>query len=81
VSFLVLCPHCGDRPYTEFWWGGELPQPLPGQASTGDEEFARVWLRRNAAGTQVEQWYHADGCKRWFVASRNTVDNRFDGID
>jgi sarcosine oxidase, subunit delta len=25
MALLLTCPNCGARPYTEFWFGGEVP--------------------------------------------------------
>ena len=52
----------------EFTFGGELPDPK-------DDDFARAWLRRNAAGVQAERWFHAAGCRRWLTLERDTVTN------
>jgi len=67
---------CGERPYTEFTYGGEL-RPL--EAPDAAAEFARVYLRENAAGVQEERWFHALGCRRWTTVRRDTVANRIEG--
>ncbi len=69
----IVCPNCGSRPYTEFWFGGELPD-------AGDQEFERAWLRRNAAGLQRERWFHYAGCRRWLTVERDTVTNEIHGV-
>jgi heterotetrameric sarcosine oxidase delta subunit len=72
----VECPLCGDRPFTEFSFGGELREvSSPDPAS----DFRRVYLRENVAGVQQERWYHAAGCKRWVSLARDTTTNRFEG--
>jgi len=76
MSLLVPCPTCGERPYTEFTYGGEL-RPL--EAPDAAAEFARVYLRENAAGVQEERWFHALGCRRWTTVRRDTVANRIEG--
>lgn len=76
MSLLVPCPTCGERPYTEFTYGGEL-RPL--EAPDAAAEFARVYLRENAAGEQEERWFHALGCRRWTTVRRDTVANRIEG--
>jgi heterotetrameric sarcosine oxidase delta subunit len=76
VSLRVRCAFCGERPFTEFAFGGELRETSsPDPAS----DFARVYLRDNAAGVQRERWYHAAGCKRWVTLDRDTTANRFEG--
>lgn len=75
MSLRVRCPFCGERPFTEFSFGGELraissPDPA--------EDFARVYLRQNTAGPQRERWYHAAGCNRWVTLDRDTTTDRFE---
>jgi heterotetrameric sarcosine oxidase delta subunit len=82
MTLKVTCPNCGPRYTTEFWFGGELvPHATP--AAPGVEplraDFERVWLRVNFAGVQTERWFHHAGCRRWFVAQRDTRTNAFHG--
>jgi len=75
VSLLVPCPFCGERPFGEFAFGGELrPVSSPGP----DEDFVRVYLRDNVAGMQEERWFHLLGCRRWATLRRDTTTNRFE---
>jgi len=73
LSLLVPCPHCGERPYSEFSFGGEL---RPIEAPDAEADFARVYLRENVAGIQEERWFHLLGCRRWLTLHRDTVTNR-----
>jgi heterotetrameric sarcosine oxidase delta subunit len=73
VSLRLPCPWCGDRPFTEFTFGGEL---RPVDAVDPEADFARVYLRANVAGVQDERWFHAMGCRRWLTLRRDTVTNR-----
>jgi heterotetrameric sarcosine oxidase delta subunit len=75
LGIKIPCPTCGPRDQTEFTFGGEL-RPL--SAATPDEEFARVYLRENAAGAQDERWFHLFGCRRWLTVRRDTTTNRFE---
>lgn len=75
MGFLIECPNCGLRPYTEFWYEGELVTRLPDDGITDSQEFDRVWLRRNVAGVQDEEWFHFAGCRRWLTVSRDTRTN------
>ncbi len=70
------CPTCGERPYTEFTYGGEV-RPIDAPDLRAD--FERVYLRENAAGPQDERWFHALGCRRWTTIRRDTASNRIEG--
>jgi heterotetrameric sarcosine oxidase delta subunit len=73
MGIRIPCPNCGSRPYTEFWFGGELPDP-------GAPDYERVWLRRNVAGLQAERWFHYAGCRRWLTLERDTETNEVRGL-
>ena len=75
MGFLISCPNCGQRDAAEFRWGGELNRrPEPDAA---DDAWSRyLYLRRNEAGLQTEWWFHRHGCRRWFLATRDTQTNR-----
>ena len=74
MSFLLPCPHCGNRSVYEFRFGGEVKRrPTPGAP---DEEWYRyTYAQNNRAGEQTEWWYHRAGCRQWLQAIRNTVSN------
>jgi heterotetrameric sarcosine oxidase delta subunit len=74
MSFLLPCPQCGPRDVYEFRWGGEQSQrPAPAAPAGAWVEYR--YFRDNVAGVQREWWYHRAGCRRWFVAVRDTRDN------
>ncbi len=74
MSFLLPCPQCGPRDVYEFRWGGALSRrPLPD--SPRDVWVSYLYLRDNEAGPQREWWYHRTGCRRWFLAVRDTRTN------
>ncbi|HVZ20743.1 MAG TPA: sarcosine oxidase subunit delta [Vicinamibacterales bacterium] len=75
MALMIPCPNCGPRPFTEFWWGGEVPGVPPTDDTDVEADFARVWLRANAAGEQEERWFHYAGCRRWLSARRDTRTN------
>jgi sarcosine oxidase subunit delta len=78
MTFLVPCPNCGPRSAEEFTFGGETsPRPPPGAPREALSRY--LYYRTNPAGTQVEWWYHRDGCQQWFVAVRDTRTNTFAG--
>lgn len=76
----IPCPHCGERSFTEFTFGGELREGPPGAAGDAEEDFRRVYLRTNAPSVQSERWFHAYGCRRWLTLRRDVGTNRVDGL-
>jgi heterotetrameric sarcosine oxidase delta subunit len=77
MGFKINCPNCGERSYHEYRFGGEL-QPYDPGAGT-DVDYANVWLHDNAAGPQVERWFHYAGCRRWLTLERDTRTNEIVG--
>ena len=75
MSLLVPCPFCGERPFTEFTFGGEL---RPVSSPDPEADFARLYLRENVAGVQEERWFHGYGCRRWLTLRRDTTTNRIE---
>jgi sarcosine oxidase subunit delta len=74
MSFLLTCPNCGVRRVDEFRFGGEYRERPQGTPSV-DEWGAYLYERTNVAGLQREWWYHRQGCKQWFIGTRDTVTN------
>lgn len=35
-----------------------------------------MYFKRNVRGIQTEWWYHRFGCELWFLADRDTSNNR-----
>jgi len=72
---LVNCPWCGARDETEFAFGGEAGIVRPADPdSLSDAEWADyLFMRENRRGMHKEQWWHAHGCRRWFIVERDTV--------
>lgn len=73
MGLQIPCPHCGSREFSEFSFGGEVRELA---SPDSQRDFDRVYLHANAAGPQVERWFHAYGCRRWFTITRDTVENR-----
>ena len=48
----------------------------PNQEASSDEWYEYVYTRRNIFGVEKEWWYHRFGCKRWFLAFRDTSNNQ-----
>ena len=74
MSFLLICPNCGEREVTDFAYGGEVV-PRPATKPSERELNAYNYFRRNVAGVQREWWYHRSGCRAWFLAERDTTTN------
>jgi heterotetrameric sarcosine oxidase delta subunit len=74
MSFLLPCPECGPRDVYEFRWGGERTERPPADASH-ETWMQYLYARANVAGVQEEWWYHRMGCRRWFLAVRDTRTN------
>ncbi len=75
MAFLIGCPNCGERNVYEFQFGGEqVVRPKPD--ATTPEWTKYFYVRRNVAGDQREWWYHKLGCRKWFVALRDTTTNK-----
>lgn len=75
---LIECPWCGARDESEFSYGGEagIVRP-PDPDSLSDAQWADyLFMRKNPRGKHTEQWNHAQGCRRWFNAERDTVTYR-----
>ena len=74
---LIECPWCGQCEQSEFQYGGEAHLNRATADSNDAELSAFLFLRSNIRGDTAERWFHAAGCRRWFNARRNTVDDRF----
>jgi sarcosine oxidase subunit delta len=72
----ITCPYCGQRDAEEFSIQGEVAGPRPSGMSTDAGSMAAfhayVHLRSNDFGLTREYWYHANGCRRLLVVSRDT---------
>lgn len=79
MALRIICPHCGSRPFTEFFFGGEVRR-LASSTDTLDDDYRRVWLPENLAGIQTERWFHSAGCRRWLTLERDTLTNEVHGV-
>jgi sarcosine oxidase subunit delta len=73
---VIPCPLCGERPYTEFHYGGDASKRRP---ALGGAEL-RAWhdylfLFDNPKGPHREYWQHHQGCRQWLLVVRNTATN------
>tara|TARA_B100001971_G_C18128938_1_gene503710 strand:+ start:768 stop:1058 length:291 start_codon:yes stop_codon:yes gene_type:complete len=74
MSFLLNCPNCGQRNVYDFRFGGEV-QTRPELDSSIEDLTSYLYYRENADGEQREWWNHGLGCRKWFIAVRNTRTN------
>jgi heterotetrameric sarcosine oxidase delta subunit len=79
VALQLTCPYCGKRPFTEFWFGGEL-RPAFDPGMTPEDDYRRLWLPQNVAGRQTERWFHFAACRRWLTVERDTTTNEVYGV-
>ena len=78
---MIECPWCGPRAESEFSCGGEadIARPLDTDTLTDKEWGDYLFMRKNPRGVHREQWMHAQGCRRWFMATRDTVSYNIQG--
>lgn len=78
---LINCPWCGERAETEFAYGGEagITRPLQPDELSDAEWADYLFNRKNPRGAHQELWNHAQGCRRWFAAERDTVSYEIAG--
>ncbi len=76
---LIPCPWCGERPETEFRYGGAAHIARAERpAELSDEQWvAFLYLRDNPKGVHFERWRHIHGCGRFFNAARDTLSDKF----
>ncbi len=74
MAFLLNCPNCGQRNVYDFRFGGEV-MTRPAPDAPNEELTAYLYARENADGPQREWWNHNLGCRKWFIAVRNTHTN------
>ncbi|MFP6561619.1 sarcosine oxidase subunit delta [Paraburkholderia sp. B3] len=80
---LIECPWCGPRAESEFTCGGEadIARPLETDKLTDEEWGDYLFMRHNPRGEHREQWLHAQGCRRWFKVTRDTVTYAIHGYE
>ena len=74
----IPCPWCGDRAEIEFLNGGESVARPPDPMALAQPEWSDyLFNRANRMGITSENWWHAHGCRQWFVLKRDTSTNEF----
>lgn len=67
----IDCPHCGARDQSEFVYLGDAAPMRPGEDGSAQAFYEYVYLRDNPAGSMIEHWYHAGGCRAWLQVTRD----------
>ena len=72
---LIPCPWCGERPLSEFAYGGDatVKRPARPEQASDAEWYAYVYLRKNPRGHHRELWFHEFGCEQWVEVARDTL--------
>ena len=76
--FIIKCPHCQEvREEQEFHYEGEafIARPANPEAETDESWGDYLFMKKNPKGLHWEMWAHATGCRKIFVAKRNTANN------
>ena len=72
--FLIPCPFCGERPHTDFVYGGDANVPRPSlDLQDPAIDAAAVYQRPNPCGPHREYWHHRNGCRQWLCVERDTA--------
>ena len=75
MALLLSCPNCGERSVGDFRFGGET-LARPGGKASPQERTQYYYFRKNEAGPRQEWWYHKFGCRKWFLAIRDTRNDQ-----
>lgn len=72
---LIPCPHCGERPHSEFTYGGDASLCRAADTTQVLDEawYDYVYLRTNLRGPHNEFWHHTLGCDQWIKVTRDTL--------
>ena len=77
----IECPHCGERPETEFVYGGDANAKRPDPETASLDDWADyIYLRDNPKGPHRELWLHASGCHSWLVVERDVVTHEITSV-
>jgi len=72
----ITCPTCGERPISEYRFGGELPHVPDSITDPGERNVDWVWMHDNIDGITAERWFHVAGCRRWLTLRRDPRTDR-----
>lgn len=73
---ILTCPLCGERPYTEYRYGGDADKPRPAHGAAQQKVWHDyLFLFANPKGAHREYWQHVYGCRQWLLVVRDTATN------
>ena len=76
--FLIACPYCKEsRDQNEFSPAGEafIARPQNPEVLSDQEWADYVFYRTNHKGEHWEQWFHSNGCRKYFLVKRSTINH------
>lgn len=72
----ISCPLCGERPYTEYRYGGDAARRRPAHGAADPGAWhEHLFLFDNPKGPHREFWQHVQGCRQWLLVVRDTATN------
>ena len=72
---ILTCPLCGERPYTEYRYGGDADKPRPVHGAAQQAWHNYLFVFDNPKGAHREYWQHVHGCRQWLLVVRDTATN------
>ena len=73
---ILTCPLCGERPYTEYRYGGDADKPRPVHGAAEQKAWHDyLFVFDNPKGAHREYWQHVHGCRQWLLVVRDTASN------
>jgi methylglutamate dehydrogenase subunit B len=72
----LRCPHCGDRDWSEFRYGGDASRKRPAHGTDDLKTWHDYYFTfENPKGPHSEYWQHVLGCRQWFTVKRDVAKN------
>ncbi len=78
----IYCPYCqASLEEEDFSYAGEalIERPKKPEDISDEAWGDYLFMRSNSKGNYLEQWNHSAGCRKYFIAERNTIDNTITG--
>jgi heterotetrameric sarcosine oxidase delta subunit len=79
---VIECPYCGSRDSSEFSYGADasISRPADPEAVSDSEWTNYLYFRENPKGSNVEHWFHRDGCRTWLKVRRSTLTHEIEAV-